>query len=67
MSEVEAPARNADLCACGCGRHHVHTVFRVIDGNHCFFVSMPHLQAFEMRPRVADHRVSLAAEADLKR
>jgi hypothetical protein len=43
---ADAPWLAPRMCACGCGRHHMHTIFRVIDGRPKWFLSAEHLDAF---------------------
>jgi hypothetical protein len=43
---ADAPWSAPCTSACGCGRHHMHTIFRVIDGRPKWFLSMEHLDAF---------------------
>jgi hypothetical protein len=47
MAEMKEPWLVPCVCACGCGRHHMHTIFRVKDGRPHWFVSTEHLAAYE--------------------
>jgi len=47
MAETKEPWLVPCMCACGCGRHHMHTIFRVRDGHPRWFVSTEHLAVYE--------------------
>ena len=47
MAETKDPWMTSCICACGCGRHHMHTIFRVKDERPRWFLSAEHLAAYE--------------------
>lgn len=63
MAETKEPWLVPCVCACGCGRHHIHTIFKVKDGHPHWFVSTEHLAAYEAL-RTGEIRMRSAAMRD---